>query len=102
MIPHQDPGLQPQRTALAWNRTGLSMAAVALLMLRAGIQEHDTAALAVGALDMACALMMYAAAFWRRSSLHLDRVVQAPPAWMAGISGAVALACAVSGWLILR
>jgi uncharacterized membrane protein YidH (DUF202 family) len=37
----QDPGLQPQRTALAWGRTGLAMFANALLVLRLGANAAD-------------------------------------------------------------
>lgn len=36
-----DPGLQPQRTALAWGRTGLAMIVNALLVLRLGINAGD-------------------------------------------------------------
>lgn len=51
------PGLQPERTALAWQRTGLSAAVVAVLLLRAGILRGSPldvvaagCAIAVGAL----------------------------------------------------
>jgi uncharacterized membrane protein YidH (DUF202 family) len=37
----QDPGLQSQRTALAWGRTGLAMFANALLVLRLGVNGAD-------------------------------------------------------------
>ena len=35
--PPRDPGLQPERTSLAWGRTALAMGANGLLLLRSGI-----------------------------------------------------------------
>lgn len=33
-IPHEDPGLQPERTTQSWLRTGLTMTVVSLLFIR--------------------------------------------------------------------
>jgi len=96
-----DPGLQPQRTALSWGRTGLSRTAVALLVLRAGIQEHQPVFLVVGALDMLCAILFFATASWRRSDLALDKIHAASSAWMAGITVLVAITSLAGTWLVL-
>jgi len=41
-----DPGLQPERTALAWHRTALSAAVGALLLLRTAVSDGSLSAVA--------------------------------------------------------
>jgi uncharacterized membrane protein YidH (DUF202 family) len=58
-----DPGLQSERTALAWSRTAMAVLANALLAMRAGIvgQRWPITALGIALLVAAAAVMTFAA-----------------------------------------
>jgi len=99
-----DPGLQPQRTALAWSRTSLAVLVNALVVLRTGAQAGKTPLIVLGILLLvaAAAGVLYSA--WRRRQLLQGTPAGAPPAaamlgaaavtWLACVG---ALACVVAG-----
>ena len=57
----RDPGLQPERTALAWRRTGLSATVTAVLLLRNGIGRAAPLDLAAAAAAMLVAALSWVA-----------------------------------------
>lgn len=63
--PHQpwDPGLQPERTTLAWVRTGLTLTVVSLLLTR--LTSSGPAGLAVGLSGMVTGTALVVAQSWR-------------------------------------
>lgn len=99
----RDPGLQPQRTALAWGRTALAMAANALLLLRGGIVggQRGVVVLAVLLLVGAAAVLHHAAR--RRQALSGAE----PPSAPTGAASAPVPAASVTvhrllvGWVLL-
>ena len=90
-----DPGLQPERTALAWSRTAVGLLANALIALRAAHTDgsRTLAALAVSLVVAAGATLVVAA--WRR--WHLEGWPHAPPVIVLRLVATVVLIACVTG-----
>ena len=102
--PPFDAGLQPERTLLAWRRTGLSIGVGGLLFIRFAIPELGPVAVGLGILGLVLAAIAYvdAARRYRRAHAHLTggRVHPSPavPVMLVAASVAVfAVACGI--WL---
>ncbi|GAB2590879.1 hypothetical protein GCM10027168_25140 [Streptomyces capparidis] len=80
----RDPGLQPERTALAWQRTALAAAVAAVLLVRGGVTGHAPLETAAGILAAAVALPAALPA-------------RLPPTTAATRGRVLAVACAVGG-----
>jgi len=90
----RDPGLQPERTALAWSRTGLAVLVNALLVVRAGIGHGAVGVSLMGALLLGGAVVLMAAGAWRGRALRGDWPVAAPPEPLVlGLAATVLTAC---------
>lgn len=91
----RDPGLQAERTALSWNRTGLAVLANALLALREGWhgQHGPISVLACVMLTAAAAAVIYGA--WRRRQLSNGEAPLAVSAHVIATASIISLmACA--------
>jgi Domain of unknown function (DUF202) len=90
MPPIDSPGLQSERTTLAWSRTTLSALALAGLLLKAGLSRHDFADF------LGCGL-----AFATALSLQVARLVRhaepgRPPSAPASLMRAISACCVVA------
>lgn len=63
--PVRDPGLQPERTALAWSRTAFVALLLSALLLRGGIVHHEPGLAWAGMALLISTGAMYGWAGWR-------------------------------------
>lgn len=101
----RDPGLQPQRTGLAWWRTSLSVLAVALLCLRTALTIGSSWSLVASVIGASAAVAMLLVGGERPSYSpdHEDVASRQSRRIVAGIAGAVVMTATLETvGLILR
>jgi hypothetical protein len=91
----KDPGLQPERTALAWSRTVMAIFVNAGLVVRSGWLHHRIAMIAIGVgIMMTCSLVIMLS-HARRQELdggrHPGMMARVMPLTIAGSSFLVSL-----------
>ncbi|WP_328916875.1 MULTISPECIES: DUF202 domain-containing protein [unclassified Streptomyces] len=88
----RDPGLQPERTRLAWRRTTLSWAVAAVLAGRQVLHRGG----GVGAAVALCLAALVFLLFLRLAHLRITRLGAARPTMMSARVAAAVMACTVS------
>ena len=96
-----DAGLQPQRTALAWSRTGLALFVNALIVLRAGLVSEEVFIVALGMVLLIAAGLSVVCGTWRVRHLATHGARLGPPtplivatmcvAWIACVAGVASI-----------
>jgi len=99
----RDPGLQPERTALAWRRTALAMLVNGGLLVRAAVESHAPALGTVAVLVLLASMLMFAVGAHRRQALVQAATHRAPHAAIVLLLlAAVWLACGAALMNLLR
>jgi uncharacterized membrane protein YidH (DUF202 family) len=101
--PVADSGLQTERTALAWHRTGLAVLANALVILRSGVSSGHAMLTLLGGLLLVAAAGVAAFGTWRSRVLARGQVDVATPARVVlATSGVTALAAAAGVLAVIQ
>ncbi|MEU6272169.1 DUF202 domain-containing protein [Streptomyces populi] len=91
----RDPGLQPERTRLAWRRTTLSCTVVAVLAAKAALHERDSAA-GIVAFAFCCVLWLVFLALAHRRIRTLAVAGPAGPSALAPRHATATALCTVA------
>jgi len=94
-----DPGLQPQRTSLAWYRTGFAVFINALIVLRIASSSHQKYLYWVGLLLLFASIMVAIWGLDRIATLNNSLVAIRPPRFLMATITITTLIAAVAGLL---
>jgi uncharacterized membrane protein YidH (DUF202 family) len=89
-----DPGLQPERTSLAWTRTALAVLLNALVVLRGAWVDGSAVLLATGGMLALAACALYGYGVYRGRVLLACEGQVPHPSGLAWVAALVLLACA--------
>lgn len=78
----RDPGLQPERTALAWHRTTFSVFVLALAATRIGFARSDLIAGWLGGVAMGLAIMLMITSWFRQRQVVMSSELTTPSSLM--------------------
>ncbi|MFF6993980.1 DUF202 domain-containing protein [Streptomyces sp. NPDC008313] len=92
--PERDPGLQPERTRLAWRRTTLSSTVATVLAVKAALQDVRPVYAAAGAL--CCALWLGFLAVAHRRIRVLAASGRVPPPVLGARHASAAALCTLA------
>jgi uncharacterized membrane protein YidH (DUF202 family) len=101
--PHPDPGLQPERTTMAWGRTMMAFVVVAAVFLR-WLPHHGPFVLVLFGLSVLTAAAIYLGqrARYARSSHGITRDEFTPEVGaVVATSGAVVVLAVLGVWVVL-
>lgn len=98
----RDPGLQAERTALAWTRTAVAVVANALLALRAGVAQQHWLVAGLGVVLLLCAATLTTFGVLRRGELLGQAGPRSPSPWMPLGTVAFALTCCIAAIATVR
>jgi uncharacterized membrane protein YidH (DUF202 family) len=101
-VSERDPGLQPERTVLAWRRTAFALLVNGILLLREAAIRGSPALTITGGVLLVCCIGVSSVGVQRRQALLSGKAISPSALTMRATTSAAILACVASAFLAWR